>query len=51
MVDSRRLYTTELLWTLGGRASWFPEELAPWLSGTVLSMLTWSIESEQKAGG
>jgi hypothetical protein len=38
----------ELLWILGGRASWPPEELAPWLSDTVLPALAWSINSGKK---
>jgi hypothetical protein len=35
----------DLLWTLGGRASWPPEDLAAWLSATVLPRLAWSIDN------
>jgi hypothetical protein len=39
----------DLLWTLGGRASWPPDDLATWLSATVLPRLAWSIDDGKKA--
>jgi hypothetical protein len=38
----------ELLWILGGRASWPPEELATWLTDIVLPALAWSIDNGKK---
>ncbi|MER9371071.1 hypothetical protein [Mesorhizobium sp. M0491] len=35
----------EVLWVLGGRDSWPRVELAPWLSGSVLPLLAWSIDN------
>jgi hypothetical protein len=42
---------TELLYVLGGRDSWPREELAPWLSATVLPTLAWSIDSSKNVNG
>lgn len=42
---------TELLYVLGGRGSWPREELAPWLSATVLPALAWSIDNGKKVNG
>ncbi|MGB3540968.1 MAG: hypothetical protein WBA42_22665 [Mesorhizobium sp.] len=42
---------TKLLYVLGGRDSWPREELAPWLSATVLPRLAWSIDSGKKVNG
>jgi hypothetical protein len=33
----------ELLWVLGGRASWPSEDLATWLNTGVLPLLAWAV--------